>query len=426
MKTIKPKATRLRSWSLFALFVLALSSPYSLRAEDRILDSMNPPQIGNGEGSNGWVATAELLGINLPPLLTAQLSADAVEKIEGSHSLSIQTLITAGLLSPILSETVYKNVAQAEDWSDYETLSFYIKADAVLAAALSLGASEFTIASGTDLTGQAVTYELDTSFIDLDVALLHSGQWTPVTIDLTKNGSITPPSSVRSFGLVLGTTGLSVLNLNLLTEVNLDAFKAQVPDPSSTPTPDPENCIRMADTDGDGKQELACDTDGDGCYGDVYIDPDGSSTACINVDGNNDGCADFFIDTDHSGCILECPEVYWDPTQGIVNNITEVDLDVNGDNNPDQVCAYDSDDDGDDDSYVDPDPQNPNDSGVGGEGGGGGNPFIQGGTGCSLATSAAPTTALGIVMLGIAGMAWSVGTRMRKAQSTRRKDKHPS
>lgn len=424
MKTLTcHRGRRYRSTSLIALMFLALSSPSLSHAEDQILDSMNPPQIGNGEGSTGWLASAELLGINLPQLLTAQLSADAVEKVEGSHSLSIQTQVTAGLLSPVLSETVYKNLGAGEDWSEYQGLSFFVKADAVLAAALSLGASEFTLASGLDLSGSLVTYELDSSFIDLDLSLLHSGDWTPVSIDLTKGGSITPPASVRSLGLVLGTSGLPVLTVNLLTEVNLDAFKVQVPDPTPSPSPDPQNCIKMADTDGDGNQELACDTDGDGCYGDVYIDPDGSSVACINIDGNNDDCNDFFIDTDKSGCVLECPEVFWDPTQGIVNDITEVDLDVNGDNDPDQVCSYDSDDDGDDDSYVDPDPQNPNDSGVGGEGAGGGNPFIQGGSsGCSLATATPQATALASLMLGLAVMIWNVGMRMGKTKTTRR---HP-
>jgi hypothetical protein len=414
--TTKKRLGRYGRVALIALFL----APSLSHAEDQILDSMNPPQIGNGEGTVGWIADAELLGIQLPQLLNPQLSADAVEKVEGSHSLSIQTLITASLLSPVLSETVYKNLAAGEDWSDYEGLSFFIKADAVLAAALSLGASEFTIASGIDLSGNVVTYELDASFIDLDVSLLHSGEWTPVTIDLTKDGSITPPASIRSFGLVLGTTGLPVLNLNLLTEVNLDAFKVQVPDPTPSASPDPEDCIRMADTDGDGNQEQACDTNGDGCYGDVYIDPDGSSVACINVDGNNDGCEDFFIDTDHSGCIAECPEVYWDPTQGILNDITEVDLDVNGDNDPDQVCAFDSDDDGDDDSFVDPDPENPDDSGVGGEGGGGGNPFIQGGS-CSLAASATSATALATLAMGLCVMVVGMGMRMRRQKTARRK-----
>ncbi|HKY62496.1 MAG TPA: hypothetical protein VJR29_03675 [bacterium] len=411
--------------ALFALFEFAPRFPAPAQAADQILDSMNPPQIGQGEGSVGWVATAELLGINLPPLLTAQLSADSAEKVEGSHSLSIQTLITAGLLSPVLSETVYKNLAAAEDWSGYRSLSFFVKADSVLAAALSLGASEFTLASGLDLTGSAVTYELDASFIDLDLALLHAGQWTPVVIDLTKNGSITPPASVRSLGLVLGTTGLPVLTANLLTEVNLDAFKVQVPDPtaSPSPSPDPETCLKMADTDGDGNQEQACDTDGDGCYGDVYVDPDGSSSACINIDGNNDGCADFFIDTDKSGCVLECPEVFWDPTQGILNDISEVDLDVDGDNDPDQVCAYDSDDDGDDDSFVDPDPQNPDDSGVGGEGGGGGNPFIQGGSGCGLAGPAVPATAMALLAMGLGVILVGMGMRMRRSPAWRKNRK---
>ncbi|HEX5033232.1 MAG TPA: hypothetical protein VFW62_02015, partial [bacterium] len=184
--------------ALLALLGFTLHFPSLSQAEDQILDSMNPPQIGQGEGSVGWVATAELLGINLPPLLTAQLAADSADKVEGSHSLSIQTLITAGLLSPILSETVYKNLAAAEDWSGYQSLSFFVKADSVLAAALSLGASEFTLASGLDLTGSVVTYELDASFIDLDLALLHAGEWTPVVIDLTKDGAITPPAAVRS------------------------------------------------------------------------------------------------------------------------------------------------------------------------------------------------------------------------------------
>jgi hypothetical protein len=409
---------------IIALLSLGLGLASPSHAAEQILDSMNPPQIGAGEGSVGWVATAELLGINLPPLLTAQLSADAVEKVEGSHSLSIQTLITAGLLSPVLSETVYKNLAASEDWSNYQQLSFFIKADAVLAAALSLGASEFTLASGLDLSGNAVTYELDASFIDLDLALLHSGEWTPVTIDLTKDGTIEAPASVRSLGLVLGTTGLPVLTANLLTEVNLDAFKVQVPDPtpSASPSPDPENCIRMADTDGDGNQELACDTDGDGCYGDLYIDPDGSSVACINIDGNNDDCNDFFIDTDKSGCVLECPEVFWDPTQGILNDITEVDLDVDHDGDPDQVCAFDSDDDGDDDSFVDPDPQNPDDSGVGGEGGGGGNPFIEGGPGgCNLAVSTVPVTVWASLAMGLCVMVVGMGVRMRRKAPARRK-----
>jgi len=139
------------------------------------------------------------------------------------------------------------------------------------------------------------------------------------------------------------------------------------------------------DADSDGHDEQAVDENGDQCYGDNYNDPDGSSNDCIRVDGSNDGCADFFIDTDLSGCSQDCPEVFWDPTNDVLSPITETQLDVDGDGDTDMVCAYDADGDGGDDSFVEPtgDPTRGN---VGGVGGGLPNPFaVQGsGNGCQL------------------------------------------
>jgi len=135
------------------------------------------------------------------------------------------------------------------------------------------------------------------------------------------------------------------------------------------------------DSDSDGKKEQAVDTNGDQCFGDIYNDPDGSSDDCIHADGDNDGCADFFIDTNLDGCSDRCPEVFWDPSNDVLSPITTRTLDTNGDGIQETVCAYDSDGDGENDSFI-----SPTDGGeVGGQGAGQPNPFAVSGGGCSFA-----------------------------------------
>lgn len=157
------------------------------------------------------------------------------------------------------------------------------------------------------------------------------------------------------------------------------------------------------DADRDGEKEQAVDQNGDQCYGDLYNDPDGSSDDCIRTDGSNDACADFFIDTNLDGCGGQCPEVFWDPTNDVLSDITQTELDVDGDGTSDLICAYDSDGDGENDSFIEPDPV---DGEVGGQGAGQPNPFGFSGGGCGLGSgSTAPPAAclLGfIVPLGIA------------------------
>ena len=188
------------------------------------LDLMDPPVIG----SNGWGANASLLNLlNQLILLNPTLSADSGEKIEGSHSLSVSNLISLSL-GGILDESIYKNFANAQNWAGYTDVLFWVKFDTLLSAKVDLGNSEFVTANCNNLGQQGgctpVRYDLDSAFIDININLLRSGAWTPIRIDLTKDGGITP-GMVKSFGLRLGTQGLDLLALSLLTEVNLDCFK---------------------------------------------------------------------------------------------------------------------------------------------------------------------------------------------------------
>ncbi len=159
------------------------------------------------------------------------------------------------------------------------------------------------------------------------------------------------------------------------------------------------------DIDEDGGKEQAHDQNNDQCFGDLFFDPDGSSDDCIRADGNNDQCADFFVDTNGDGCVDHCPELYWNPSDGVLDDVSERPLDVDGDGDDEIVCAYDSDGDGEDDSFVETTPGGP---AVGGEGGGGANPFALSGSGCSL-TAAGPALPwasfglLGLAFLGLRG-----------------------
>jgi len=400
-------------------------------------------------GTPGWNADDGLPIVNI-----VSVASDAGEFHEGARSLEVNFLANLGLFTP----SVWYNFDAARNWAGYTHFSFRIKLSTVLSGTLDLGDGELRISENADL-GAPTIYDLENS--QIDTMLLEDGEWAQVTVDLTS----APPASrdaVLSYGIKFPS-----LSLGVATSLNLDYFllgpgspifsgptatqhlislddggtvtfqydgvtaPAQTgtyvveflsrSDAGGTLTPigdspeirvvdiDTQDC-RGTDADADGGTEVACDTDGDGCFGDAYFDPDGSSVACINVDGNNDGCPDFFIDVDGTGCAQECPDVFWDPTQEVLNGIDERDLDVNGDGSADQVCAYDSDGDGDDDSFVQPDPENPNDGGIGGVGGGQPNPFFEG-SGCSLHPDrgAAPArlnlTILSILTgLGMAGL----------------------
>lgn len=400
-------------------------------------------------GTPGWNADDGLPIVNL-----VSVASDAGEFHEGARSLEVNYLANLGLFTP----SVWYNFDAARNWAGYTRFSFRIKLSTVLAAALDLGDAEVRISESTDLANPTV-YDLSNALIE--VSLLEGGEWAQVVVDLTG----APPTSrdaVLSYGIKFPS-----LTLGVATSLNLDYFLLGPGSPvfsgptatqhlisledggtvtfqyegvtapaqtgtyvvefssrsdaggALTPIADsPEIRVvdvntqdcRGTDADSDGGTEVACDTDGDGCYGDAYFDPDGSSVACINVDGNNDGCPDFFIDVDGTGCAQECPDVFWDPTQEVLNGIDERDLDVDGDGVADQVCAYDSDGDGDDDSFVQPNPENPNDGGIGGVGGGQPNPFFEGG-GCSLRPDNSSTRARFnlalfsiLIGLGIAGL----------------------
>jgi len=403
-------------------------------------------------GNPGWNADD-----GLPILNLVSVASDSGEHYEGARSLEVNFLANLGLFTP----SVWYNFDVARNWSGYTRLSFRVKLSTLLTAALDLGDAEVRISESSDLSNPTV-YNLKNALIEVD--LLDSGQWAQVIVDLT-SAPATTRDAVMSYGLkfpALTAGAATSLNLDYIllgpgspvfdgataTEnlislddggtVTFNYHDITAPTQTGTYTvgfsnrdtaaghlttiSDPpviqvidvntQDC-RQADADSDGAQEQACDTNGDGCFGDAYFDPDGSSVACLTIDGNNDGCSDFFIDVNGSGCAKECPEVFWDPTRGILTPITVTSLDVNGDGVPEEVCAFDSDGDGGNDSFVQPNPKNPTDSGIGGQGVGQINPFVEG-AGCSLqgADSNAAAWPWAILLLNLC-LVWR-GMRTRK------------
>jgi hypothetical protein len=116
------------------------------------------------------------------------------------------------------------------------------------------------------------------------------------------------------------------------------------PVPTSTPTPP----FVMIDTDSDGTLEIATDADYDPSNGyEEYSDLNGPSIAVVSTDGDGDGKTDHFISIDGDSI----PERYWDPDDGILRDLSLID--VEGDETLEWV--YDSDGDGTPDRYYDPD-----------------------------------------------------------------------
>jgi len=81
--------------------------------------------------------------------------------------------------------------------------------------------------------------------------------------------------------------------------------------------------VLRRDVDYDSKIEEALDYNFDNSY-DEYNDPDRSSKLLSMIDGDNDDRNDFII-----GSVK--PQVYWDPDDNILTNITEKDVDNDGD-----------------------------------------------------------------------------------------------
>lgn len=409
-----------------------------------------------------WESNVEVLGlIDIPGMIMADTSAD---RWQGDQSLSAEFLVTLALPGSIANTSVYKNLPVAEDWSEFERLSFWIKLEGFLLADIAILAQNnaFVLATGVDLGGTLTTYGFDeTAFIDIDLQLLADGQWAHVVIDLTRDGN--PPSTlnnVRSFG-VRSDTGVLPAGTDLFSAVNLDYFTlgddvmgdieymgkmVTVPltnlnangtvtlnytgDAPATEgsfpfdvaskmdsgymgnlTPiqdsptlgvidisDPNNPNNKGqDVDGDGVDEIAARVDvAEPCY-DFFLDPGGSviSTLFVKIDGNQDGCLDFFLDTDQSNL---CPEIYWDATNMFFGPVTQTTLEINGVET--QVCAYDSTGDGENDSYILPDADEP---GLGGEGAGQANPFAVSGSGCGIS----PTSVLVSKNLWLVGLLWA-------------------
>jgi len=372
-----------------------------------VLDDMEAVPLPIGT-TPGWFAEdgiPNVLSPLLPELVT--ILADTRRFFDGAQSLRADFLV--GALTP----SVWYNYAanDPQDWRGYNTFVFYIFTDDLLTAIVDLGQGELQISENADLANPT-TYDLSDALIT--VKLLNNENWQQVVVDLSS-----APASTRDAVLSYGIK-FPLLTVTALSGFNLDGFAAG---PSKNiPT---EQC-READADFDGGQEQACDTDvpPDGCYGNVYIDPDGSSNDCIDKDGDKDGCSDFFIDTDGTGCTEDCPEVFWDPTQGVLTKINEMGPDTNGDGVPDEMCAFDSngdgsldrvcafDSDGDqkNDSCVKPNGGNPV---VGGQGGGQANPFSAEGSGCALSQGMS-ASAMACAIFGLVGLGALALLRVRR------------
>ncbi len=394
-----------------------------------------------------WAANVVVLGLlNLPGTVVADTSAD---RWEGSQSLDAQFTVNVALPLNLANSSVYKNLSISENWSDYERISFWIKLDGFLLTDISVLAekNEFVIATADNLGGTTVTYGFEESnFIDIDLQLLASGEWTHVVIDLTKAGN--PPgtlNNVKSFGIRSDSAVLPI-GVNLFASIFLDYFTlgddlegdvefmgnmvtvpltnldadgtvtinytgdAPAQEGSYTfevgskedsgnagaitpildsptlgviDTSNPNNSNNKGqDIDGDGVDEIAARVDVNAPCYDFFLDPGGSVISVLFLK----------IDANLDGCLdffLDtdtnnlCPEIYWDATNMFFGNVTQTNLVINGIDTI--VCAYDSTGDGENDSYILPDADDP---GLGGAGAGQANPFALSGSGCALSPMA--------------------------------------
>ena len=118
---------------------------------------------------------------------------------------------------------------------------------------------------------------------------------------------------------------------------------------TATVIPEYNARVKYMDVDDDDNDEEAHDENYDLTDGyEVYVDPDESSDDVLNIDGDDDGKIDHFIDVFDKG-----PEVdrYWDPDDGILSDVYIIDVDYDGT----EEWVYDSDGDEEPDKYYDPD-----------------------------------------------------------------------
>ena len=408
-----------------------------------VLDALDLPiTIAGSDTDPGWYGEFNILGIGLNTVVPTEYTG--ADRFQGDASLRYNVSVALGVAG-LLSIDAYKNLEAGDisNWSDYKTLSFWIRKGGVLFvdADIDLADSEFTLAGNPGLQNELVSYDLNSAFVDVDLVLLNDGEWAHVVIDLTKGGTVTPPSNVSSFGLRTGflvDVGLGALghldldyftlgaesgtpvfmgNMATANLTNLDADGMVVFDYHGVTAPNingvvtfeveskmdagnesvltpidefptlgviavnpdgtPTDPFAEDDVDGDGENEFAIRIDVNAPCFDFYLDPNGNTELFAKLDGNQDGCFDFFIETNNGN---ECPDVYWDPTDDFFGPITQVTLSINGVET--LVCAYDSTGDGQDDSYILPDPGDPT---IGGAGAGGANPFaVAGSGGCGI------------------------------------------
>jgi len=108
---------------------------------------------------------------------------------------------------------------------------------------------------------------------------------------------------------------------------------------------------RSKDVEPDENLEYAYDYNMDPSDGfESYVDPDDSSESILSVDGDNDSKIDHFINT-NLGFVPLAPDKYWDPDDGILSNISIIDVDYDSTNE----WVYDSDGDDVNDRFYDPD-----------------------------------------------------------------------
>jgi hypothetical protein len=387
-------------------------------------------------GTPGWNAND---GVPLLDLVNIGLDTD--EFYEGAGSLEMNLLAGTGL-----TPALWYNYGTAQDWTGYTHLSFRLKASTLLTAIADIfNNTELKICSDHDLHGVCERHQLSTAIVD--IALLTGSEWVQVIVALDDDAA--NRASVQSYGFdlplvtvetasslnfddVIAGPGDTIFSGDTVTQPllflnaggtvtftyrNVTAPAAEgsftfliasstgaagIPTGIATPPVvtvlDLENhSVICEDVDADSKEECSVDVDNppNGC-GDVYVDPDGSSCSVVTADanaatdGNPQDCVDYFIDIGCDG--NGCPEVFWDPTNGILTPVTSKTLDVDGDGTAEAVCAFDSDGDGDDDSFELAGGEDNGGGGggggdgteIGGAGAGGPNPFSVQGGGCSL------------------------------------------
>ncbi|MFO1519093.1 MAG: hypothetical protein U1F57_05455 [bacterium] len=189
-----------------------------------IFDDLDNPVIAASSGADGWQAKWALkLGSIQLSLLNPTVARDTVTFYDPPASLKANTTLTVGV-GNLLELQTYENLSAAKDLSGYNKMSFWVKLSAFVATNVDLGASELILSSSRDLGSGSVSYNLSGGFTTIDLVALSGGNWAHVKVDLTKNGTLASSTrqSVQSLGLLVGTNPLSALQLNALTQLNLD------------------------------------------------------------------------------------------------------------------------------------------------------------------------------------------------------------